>query len=113
MAEKRYLKRHRRRFALRFGQDEATRLGFTEDISKEGLFIRTANTYTPGTVLTVTILLPHETFITLKGKVVWAKSVPQHLARLVKKAGLGLKIECFIEGREIYLQACEKSLYPA
>lgn len=113
MPDKRCLKRHRRRFALRFGQDDASRLGFTEDISKEGMFIRTSTIYAPGTTLIVTISLPHDTFITLKGKVMWAKRVPPNMARLVKKAGLGLKIECFIEGEEMYRQACEKTLYPA
>jgi Tfp pilus assembly protein PilZ len=113
MSEKRYLKRHRRRFALRFGQDEATRLGFTEDISTEGMFIKTSNIYSPGTTLTVTISLPNDENITLKGNVMWAKRVPPQMTRLVKKAGFGLKIESFIEGKELYLQACEKTLYPA
>ncbi|GAM09557.1 pilZ domain protein [Geobacter sp. OR-1] len=113
MAEKRYLMRHRRRFALRFGENEATRLGFTEDISTEGMFIRTTNTYAPGTLLKVTITLPEDQSISFTGKVMWAKRVPPQMARLVKKAGFGLKIESFIEGEELYRHACEKSLTPA
>jgi Tfp pilus assembly protein PilZ len=110
MSEKRYIKRHRRRFALRFGDKEATRLGFTEDISPEGMFIRTTNIYPPGTTLTVTLTLTDETLITVRGKVMWAKRVPPQMARLVKKAGFGLRIETFIEGEEIYRQTCEKTL---
>jgi len=113
MPEKRYIKRHKRRFALRFGEKEAIRLGFTEDISPEGMFIRTTNIYPPGTSLTVTISMPDGIFITVMGKVMWAKRVPPQMVRLVKKAGFGLKIECFIDGEEIYRQTCEKTLSPA
>ena len=113
MPEKRYIKRQRRRIALRFGLEEATKLGFTEDISQEGMFIRTINTYPPGTMLIVTLTLPDGIFITVKGKVMWAKRVPPQMARLVRKAGFGLKIECFVEGEEMYRQACGKTLSPA
>jgi Tfp pilus assembly protein PilZ len=113
MAEKRYIKRHKRRFALRFGDTEAKRLGFTEDISKEGMFVRTTNIYPPGATLTVKISMPDGICITLEGRVMWAKRVPPQMARLVKKAGFGLKILGFIEGEDIYRQACEKTLTPA
>lgn len=110
MAEKRYLKRHRRRFALRFGQDEATRLGFTEDISVEGMFIRTANVYPPGTELKVTLSLPDDVSVTVVGKVMWAKRVAPQMVRLVKKAGFGIRITSFIQGEADYRLACEKTL---
>ncbi|MBT0663844.1 PilZ domain-containing protein [Geobacter pelophilus] len=113
MAEKRYIKRHRRRFALRFGEQEATRLGFTEDISPEGMFIKTTNIYPPGMLIKVTLTLPDEKSISVMGKVMWAKRVPPQMARLVKKAGFGIKIEKFIDGEELYRQVCEKSLTPA
>lgn len=110
MSEKRYIKRHRRRFALRFGLDDASRLGFTEDISPEGMFIRTNNVYPPGTTLIVTLTLPDEVSITVRGTVMWAKRVPPQMARLVKKAGFGFRIETFVAGEELYRQACEKTL---
>ena len=110
MAEKRYKNRHRRRFALRFGQEEATRLGFTEDISMEGMFIRTTNILPPGTEVKVTLTLPEDASIRLVGRVMWAKKVPPQMARLVKKAGFGIQIVSFIEGEELYRFACEKTL---
>lgn len=113
MPEKRYINRQRRRFALRFGDVEATRLGFTEDISMEGMFIKTVNIYQPGTSLIVKITLPDNVSITVRGTVMWAKRVPPQMARLVKKAGFGIRIQNFIEGEELYRQACEKTLSPA
>lgn len=113
VSEKRYINRQRRRFALRFGDNEPTRLGFSEDISLDGLFIKTTYVYPPGTTLIVTISLPDDISVTVKGKVMWAKRVPPQMARLVKKAGFGLNIESFIEGEEAYRQACAKTLSPA
>jgi hypothetical protein len=113
MAEKRLDKRVRRRVALRFGTDGATRLGFTEDISPEGLFIKTTDVATPGSRLTVTLILQDDKAVTLEGRVMWAKKVPSQMIRLVKKCGLGLKIERFIEGEELYRELCEKTLTPA
>jgi len=113
MAEKRYDKRRKRRFALRFGIDEPTRLAFTEDISMEGMFIKTTNIYQPGSRLKVTLILPDEQTVTLEGKVQWAKRVPPQMIRLVKKAGFGLKIERFLQGEELYRRICEESLAKA
>lgn len=113
MAEQRLVKRLRRRVALRFGIDEATQLGFTEDISPEGLFIKTPNVAAPGSRLTVTLILQDDWTVTFVGRVMWAKKVPAQMIRVVKKSGLGLKIERFIEGEERYRKLCEKTLTPA
>lgn len=113
MGEKRFDKRVRRRFALRFGTDEATRLAFTEDISPTGMFIKTVNIAAPGSKLVVTLILQDDQVVTLEGRVMWAKRVPPQMIRLVKKSGLGLKIERFIDGEELYRKLCEKTLAPA
>jgi hypothetical protein len=113
MSEKRYVRRQRRRFALRFGQGEATTLGFTEDISQEGMFIRTTVTFPPGTMLKVTLSFPDDQCITVTGTVMWANKVPPEMAHLEKKAGFGLKIGNFIEGEELYREACIKTLATA
>jgi Tfp pilus assembly protein PilZ len=112
MAEKRFDKRHRRRFAIRFGIDDPTRLAFTEDISMDGMFIKTTNIYPPGSRVKVTLILPDEQTVIVEGKIQWAKRVPPQMLRLVKKAGLGLKIERFLQGEELYRRICEESLAP-
>ncbi len=113
MAEKRYDKRRRRRFALRFGTDDPIRLAFTEDISMVGMFIKTTNIYPPGSSLKVTLILPDEQTVIVEGKVQWARKVPPQMLRLVKKAGFGLKIARFIQGEELYRRICDESLSPA
>jgi hypothetical protein len=112
MSEKRLDKRVRRRIAIRFGTDDPNRLAFTEDISPEGMFIKTTNIALPGSRLTVTLILQDNRTVTLAGRVMWAKKVPPQMIRLVKKSGLGLKIESFIEGEELYMKLCEKTLAP-
>jgi hypothetical protein len=49
MAEKRTVKRRRKRIPLRFGIDSTERLAFTEDITREGFFIHSA--LVPATML--------------------------------------------------------------
>lgn len=113
MSEKRYEQRRKRRFAIRFGTDSPTRLAFTEDVSKGGIFIKTTNVYPPGSQLQVTILLPDEQMIVMEGKVQWARRVPPQMLRLITKAGLGFKIERFIEGEDLFRSICEKTLTKA
>ena len=60
MAEKRNLGRHRKRFSLRFGSGEPTTMGFTEDISTTGLFIKSAKICTVGSVISVELALDEE-----------------------------------------------------
>lgn len=113
MEERRLDKRLRRRIALRFGAGEATHLGFTEDISPAGLFIKTSHAVAPETRLTVTLILQENRTVTLEGRVMWAKDVPTQMVQMVKKSGVGLKIERFVEGEELYRKLCEKTLTPA
>lgn len=113
MAEKRLKKRVRRRIALRFGTVEATRLAFTEDISNDGLFVKTTNIATPGSRLIVTLMIEDDRLVVLEGRVMWAKRVPPQMIRLVKKSGMGVRIERFIEGEALFRALCEKTLSPA
>ncbi|MHC1696469.1 MAG: pilus assembly protein PilZ [Geobacteraceae bacterium] len=100
MPEKRIIRRVRRRLSLRFGHDKPVRLAFTEDVTDDGLFIKTTNLYRPGTQIAIELILPDETRVNLIGLVRWSKKVPPNMIHLVKKAGMGVKIFRFVTGEE-------------
>jgi len=104
MAEKRIIKRVRRRLSLRFGQDKPVRMAFTEDVTDDGMFIKTTNLYRPGTRIAIELTLPDETKVTITGMVIWSKKVPPNMIHLVKKAGLGVKILHFVTGEEDFMR---------
>jgi Tfp pilus assembly protein PilZ len=104
MAEKRIIKRVRRRLSLRFGLDKPVRMAFTEDVTEHGLFIKTTNLYQPGTRMLIELILPDEVRVNLIGMVRWSKKVPPNMIHLVKKAGMGVKILHFVTGEEDFRQ---------
>ncbi len=108
MAEKRDLKRHRKRLSLRFGIDDPNRLAFTEDISAQGLFIRTVNVCTPGTRIRVDLILPDERTVQMEAQVRWAKKVPPQMLRMAQKGGMGVRITRFLAGEELYEALCNE-----
>jgi hypothetical protein len=114
MAEKRNLGRHRKRFTLRYGMEEPVKTGFTEDISTTGIFIKSAYSCKPGSLITVELALDKERTVLFQGRVMWAKRVPPQMIHLVKKCGMGVKIVRFISGESDYCLLCEElSLPPA
>ncbi len=102
MTDKRDLIRHKKRLSLRFGETEATRLAFTEDISSHGLFIKTASIGKLGSRLQIELTMPDGQLIQLEGMIRWAKRVPPRMIHLVKKSGMGIKILKFHSGEEHY-----------
>jgi len=53
VAEKRDIKRQKKRLSIRFGTDEAVRVAFTEDVSITGMFIKTPNIVPPNTIIRI------------------------------------------------------------
>ncbi len=104
--DKRHTARFRKRLSLKFGIDDTSKIGFTEDISDTGIFIRTATPIAPNTILTVEIRTVADEVVRLKGRIMWAKKVPQNMMHRIK-GGMGLRIAEFLEGEEIYRQLCE------
>ena len=102
MAEKRDIRRHKKRLSLRFGTDSPARLAFTEDVSDHGLFIKTTNLCMPGTRIQIELTLPDDDSVFIEGMVRWTKKVPPQMIHLVKKSGMGVKITKFIAGEEAY-----------
>ena len=103
-------KRHRKRLPLKFGCGVPTRVGFTEDISLQGLCIKTAFVSPPGTHLNVELSLPDGSLVQMTGVVVWTKKVPPNMVQIVKKCGMGLRVAEIQEGKEKYVRLCSEML---
>ena len=106
MAEKREIKRHKKRLTIRFGIEDANRPAFTEDISNTGMFIKTPNICPPNTKIRVEFELDNKTPVIIEARVMWAKKVPQNLFHLVKKSGMGIRFLRFISGEEQFRELC-------
>jgi len=107
MADKRGLKRMRRRLSLRFGADAPVRVAFTEDVTDTGLFIKTTNLYPPGTRVAIELIMPDESKVRIAGSVRWTKKVPPNMIHLAKKAGMGVKILRVESGEEDFRRFLE------
>ena len=107
MADKRDIKRHKKRLSVHFGIDDATRVAFTEDISATGMFIKTPNVCPPNTKIKIVFSLGDDCRVELEARVMWAKKVPQNLFHLVKKSGMGIRFIRFLSGQDDFMQYCE------
>ena len=90
--EKQQRTRRTKRIEVRFGPERPTDLGFTIDVSETGLFVKTNTVYPPDTRLVLELSLPDRRVLSLRGRVMWAKRVPPQLARLLRKAGMGVEL---------------------
>jgi hypothetical protein len=100
MADKRDIRRVRKRLSVRFGtEDAAGRVAFSEDISRTGMFIKTANIYPPNTRIKLDLDLSGNS-VQVEARVMWAKKVPQNLFHLVKKSGMGVRFLKIVSGEE-------------
>jgi len=104
MAEKRDIRRHKKRLSVRFGIDAPNRLAYSEDVSAHGLFIKTTNISSPGTCIKIELTLPNNDSVFVEGMVRWAKKVPPQLIHQAKKCGMGVEITRFITGEASYQQ---------
>src|SRR3989344_9600825 len=109
MPEKRNVKRHLKRLNLMFGTDKPFKVGFTVDISKSGIFLKSVQVYSPGTIITVEISISDHHVVKFQGQVMWAKAVPPNLIHIVKKAGMGIRIVKFLMGEKEYHNLVEVS----
>lgn len=108
MADKRDIRRHRKRISIRFGIDEAVRVAFTEDISITGMFIKTPNIIPPNTKIRIEFSVFDDRKIELEARVMWAKKVPQNLFHLIKKSGMGVRFLRFHTGEEHFHSLLEE-----
>jgi len=108
MAEKRNMVRLKKRLSLKFGADSPNKVAFTEDLSLNGLFVKTVAPAPPGTRLKIELTLPNGEIVLIEGMSRWRKSAPPQVIHLVNKKGMGIKILKFISGEEFYLRVMEE-----
>lgn len=104
---KRQLARARRRIQVRYGEQKPVRIAFTEDLHREGFFVKTAQPARPGTHLCFEMIFPEHGTVTLRGQVQWARKVPANLIRVANKGGMGIRILEIDTGAGIFDQYCE------
>lgn len=107
MPENRQQKRHRKRLQIKYGVNGSMRMAFTEDVSDEGFFIRTAIIHSPDSDLKIELTTPANECILIEGRVRWAKRVPPNLLRIAK-GGMGIRITRFLDGEVAYRRLCEE-----
>jgi PilZ domain len=100
MPEKREIRRHRKRLKVRYGDGRQKSIGFIEELSEDGFFIRTGLVFSPQSTLTIDLDTEGET-ISLSGRVQWTKRIPANMVHKLK-GGMGIKIESFISGEDLY-----------
>jgi hypothetical protein len=102
LADKRDIRRIKKRISLRFGIDVAARIAFTEDVSMTGMFIKTSNIAPPNSKIKIEFELPQGSKVEIEARVMWAKKVPQNLFHLVKKSGMGVRFLRFTAGEDAF-----------
>ena len=112
MAEKRDIRRIKKRISIRFGIDETVRVAFTEDVSMTGMFITSPYVITPNTKIKIQFDLPEGSRVEVEARVMWAKKVPANLFHLVKKSGMGVRFLRFHSGEEAFDDYFEKIATP-
>jgi hypothetical protein len=110
--DKRNITRFKKRLAIRFGIDEATRVAFTEDLSRTGMFIKTPNICPPNTKIRIIFEIA-DNKVELLARVMWAKKVPANLFHLVKKCGMGVRFLNFHSGETHFNRYFEESATPS
>jgi hypothetical protein len=91
MAEKRGAPRRKKRIVVDFEITKAKTTGFTNDLSRTGLFIRTVRIPAIGEILHAVLHLPDGSQLPIEGTVVRSFRAPSML-RTVLPAGFALKV---------------------
>lgn len=87
---------------VNFGDRRLDNMGFTDDISASGIFIKTAVVFPSNTIIGIELVLPGGEIARMKGVVNWSKGVPPNLVWATKDAGMGVKITEYIQGKDSY-----------
>lgn len=85
-----------------FGVRDISNIGFTDDISVSGVFLKSAVVFPVGTDLKVEIVTDAGDIIRLIGYVHWSKKVAPNLVWSVNDAGMGIQIIKFVCGQDHY-----------
>ena len=102
MSRTRYEKRIRSRLTVRFGVNNTENVGFTEDISEHGIFLKTARTFPVQTELRIELTTDDDHVIRFLGEVKYSKQVAPSLVWSDRDAGMGIHVIRFVEGRNYF-----------
>lgn len=104
---KRSSPRINRRLTVRFGPEKFEHLGYTIDVSAEGLFIGSNTVYKSGGVLLIQLNSREGETVVIRGEIRWAQKMPAQYAHKVK-SGMGIRILEITQGPEIYEALCAR-----
>ena len=111
--EKRKYFRFSRRLLVRYGSVQPLKhTGYTEDLSKEGLFIKSNVVFKPGTSLMIEVTLAESLVVRLHGVVKWAKAVSPSLFHQARKAGFAVSLAQVPEPYLAFMNALETTANP-
>lgn len=102
MSDSRLKHRRKKRLSVRFGNGKLEHLGYSSDISPQGFFVESRVVYKSGGVMNFELKTHDGQIIALLGKVQWSKKVAPRLNHILK-AGMGISIQKFLAGEEIYI----------
>jgi hypothetical protein len=96
---------------VRFGQKILSDNGRVQDISMFGFFIETPEVFPKGASLKVQLLTPEKKFIQVRGVVQWSTENGKNKSNgdSQKPSGMGIEINKFLEGRDIYKRLCQEN----
>jgi Tfp pilus assembly protein PilZ len=107
MNNQRWGKRFNAELKARFGTEDYNDIAVVQDISPFGLFLVTPKFFAIGTLLNIQIRINDSQFIQLEGRVHWSKERPPNLTWETRDAGMGIKIEKILQGRDLYENLCQ------
>lgn len=89
--DKRFLKRFPIKLFIKYGKEHPSYLGFSVDISKTGIYLKSNVTFPNDTDLILKVTLSDGKIIDMKGRVVWQKKLPPE-GNSSDIIGMGIKI---------------------
>ncbi len=101
MPDSRLEVRLKKRLSVKFGHEELEHIGYTSDVSTQGIFLEARTVYKPGVVLKIELKTREGTIILLQGEVRWAKKAPARVSHRLK-SGMGIYIQKFLQGEELF-----------
>ncbi|HUJ79215.1 MAG TPA: DnaJ domain-containing protein [Nitrospiria bacterium] len=105
--DKRKYVRFSRRLFVRFGSPVPRYIGYTEDLSREGLFIKSNVVFQSGTPLVIELKLSDSNTVNLLGIVKWAKAVSPSLFRQARKAGIAISLNQVPDSYAAFINSLE------
>jgi len=101
MAESRRELRQKKRLTVRFGDSAPQHIGYTSDVSSQGLFLEARIVYRPGVILNLEIETRDGSLVQMVGEVRWAKKAPVRASHFMK-SGMGIKIRRIVTGADLF-----------